>query len=144
MVGLIFTALNFSSEYFITFFSWLPSAMIFDLGLSEEFSKPKLLITYAGFFLFLVIILPTIEELYFRGYLLPRMPAKLKAWTALVHSSLFALYHVWTPWMFFARALGMLPLIYMVRRKNIVLGIIVHACMNSIDFIMAVIFILNY
>ena len=143
-IGLIFTGLNFTSDFFITFFKWIPSDMFYDMGLSREFSKQNLIITYASFFLFLVLILPTIEELYFRGYLLPRMPAKLKGWTPIVHSSLFALYHVWTPWMFVARALGMLPLIYMVRRKNIYLGIIVHCLMNSIDFIMASIFILNY
>jgi membrane protease YdiL (CAAX protease family) len=143
-IGLIFTALNFTSDFVMTFFKWIPSDMLYDMGLSQEFSKQNLIITYTSFFLFLVLILPTIEELYFRGYLLPRMPAKLKGWTALVHSSLFALYHVWTPWMFVARAIGLLPLIYMVRRKNIFLGIIVHCLMNSIDFIMASIFILNY
>lgn len=144
LIGLIFTVFNFTSDFFITFFNWIPSDMFFDLGLSQEFSKQNLIITYASFFLFLVLVLPTIEELYFRGYLLPRMPAKLKGWTPLVHSSLFALYHVWTPWMFVARTAGLLPLIYMVRRKNIYLGIIVHCLMNSIEFIMASIFILNY
>ena len=144
LIGLIFTVLNFTSDFFLTFFDWIPQNMHLDMGLSQEFSKQNLIITYASFFLFVVLILPTIEELYFRGYLLPRMPAKLKGWSPIVHSSLFALYHVWTPWMFVVRAVGMLPLIYVVRRKNIYLGIIVHCLMNSIDFIMASVFILNY
>jgi len=144
LIGLIFTVLNFTSDFFLTFFDWIPQNMHLDMGLSQKFSKHNLIITYASFFIFIVLVLPTIEELYFRGYLLPRMPAKLKGWTAIVHSSLFALYHVWTPWMFVVRALGMLPLIYVVRRKNIYLGIIIHCLMNSIDFIIAFVFILNY
>ena len=144
IIGLIFTVLNFTSDFFLTFFDWIPQNMHLDMGLSQEFSKQNLIITYASFFLFVVLILPTIEELYFRGYLLPRMPAKLKGWSPIVHSSLFALYHIWTPWMFVARTLGILPLIYMVRRKNIYLGIIVHCLINSIDFITALIYILNY
>lgn len=144
LIGLIFTVFNFTSDFLLTYFHWIPSDMIIDLGLSKEFSKQNLIITYASFFLIMVLILPTIEELYFRGYLLPRMPEKLKGWTPIVHSSLFALYHIWTPWMFVARTFGILPLIYMVRLKNIYLGIIVHCLMNSIDFIIASIFIFNY
>ena len=144
LIGLIFTVLSFTSDFFLTFFDWIPQNMHLDMGLSQEFSKHNLIITYASFFIFIVLVLPTIEELYFRGYLLPRMPAKLKGWTAIVHSSLFALYHVWTPWMFVVRAVGMLPLIYVVRRKNIYMGIMVHCLMNSMDFIMASVFILNY
>ena len=143
-IGLIFTVLNFTSDFLLTFFDWIPQNLHLDMGLSQEFSNHKLIITYASFFIFIVLVLPASEELYFRGYLLPRMPAKLKGWTAIVHSSLFALYHVWTPWMFVVRAVGMLPLIYVVRRKNIYLGIIIHCLMNSIDFFIALVFILNY
>ncbi len=143
--GLVFTALKFTSNFFISFFNWIPSDMFFNSGLSHEFSKQKLIITYGSSFLFIVLILPTIEELYFRGYLLPRMSSKLKGWTLIIHSGLFALYHTWTPWMFVVRLFGVLPLIYIVRRKeNILLGIISHCLLNSIDFIMALVFILNY
>ena len=110
--------------------------MLLDMGLREEFSKQKLIITYGGLFLFIVLILPTIEELYFRGYLLPRMPSKLKRWTLIIHSGLFAFYHTWTPWMFVVRTFGIYPLVYIVKRKeNILLGIISHCLLNSIDFI---------
>ena len=143
--GLVFTAFNFTSDFFITYFNWIPSDMSLDMELSEEFSKQKLIITYGSFFLFLVLILPTIEELYFRGYLLPRMPSKLKGWTLIIHGGLFALYHTWTPWMFVVRTFGVLPLIYIVKRKeNILLGIISHCLLNSIDFIMGLVFILNH
>lgn len=93
---------------------------------------------------FIVVLIPLTEELYFRGYLLPRMPAGSKVWASVFHSALFALYHTWTPWMFVARTLGVLPLIYIVRKKeNIYLGIIAHIILNSLDFITGLVFILT-
>lgn len=86
--------------------------------------------------------MPIIEEFYFRGYLLSRMPSKLKGWSALTHSGLFALYHTWTPWLFITRTISVLPLVYIVKwEKNIYIGIIAHCLMNSIDFIIGIIII---
>jgi len=113
--GLIFTALKFSADYFMPFFSWIPTDMILNSELTKEFTKEKLIITYVGVLLFVVLILPIIEEFYFRGYLLPRMPSKLKGWAIIIHSGLFALYHTWSPWQFVIRSLGLLPLIYIVK-----------------------------
>jgi membrane protease YdiL (CAAX protease family) len=116
------------------FFSWIPEDRMLDMGLSEDYSKTKLVITYTLFLIFIVLVLPTIEELYFRGYLLPRMPEKPKLFTEVIHSALFALYHVWTPWLFVTRTFGVLPLVAVVKRKeNIYLGIIAHCLINSID-----------
>ena len=85
-----------------------------------------------------VIVGPLVEELYVRGYLLPRMPGN---YAGLIHSFLFGLYHVWTPWMFITRTVAMLPLIYAVKKKNIYIGIIVHVLINSIDAIVGFAFI---
>ncbi len=143
--GLVFTAFNFSTNFIKSLFTWLPAEMFLDMGLNKTFSIPKLVVTYISLFFVIVIIAPATEELYFRGYLLPRMPEKLKGWTEIIHSGLFALYHTWTPWTFIARTFAVLPLIYLVKRKeNILLGIIIHSLMNSIDFIMGIVFILNY
>jgi hypothetical protein len=142
--GLAHKALNFSTDYLMRLFHWIPSRLFLDMGLSDDFAKSKLILTYGLLFVFGVVILPTVEEFYFRGYLLPRMPGNLKGWTAITHSALFALYHTWTPWLFISRAIGTLPLIYFVmRKKNIYIGIVSHYILNSIDFIIAVIFILN-
>ena len=142
--GLTYKALSFSTDYLMRIFHWIPSNKFLDLGMSEEFAKSKLIITYGLLFVFGVVILPTVEEFYFRGYLLPRMPENLKGWAAIIHSALFALYHTWTPWLFFSRTIGTLPLVYFVmRKKNIYIGIISHCILNSIDFIIAFIFILS-
>ena len=85
---------------------------------------------------------PILEELYFRGYLLPRMRYAGKL-APVLHSLLFALYHVFTPWMFLTRTVGMLPLIYIVRKKNIYIALIVHVLINSIDVIIGLIYIMN-
>ena len=118
--------------------------MFLDMGLDGNYSKSILIITYILFFFLIVLILPTIEEFYFRGYLLPRMPSKLKGWTEIIHSGLFAIYHTWTPWMFVVRTIGVLPLIYTVKRKeNLLIGIIAHCLINSVDLIIGVMFVLK-
>lgn len=142
-LGLVFTILTPISSFLETLFTWLPEVLRFDMGLGGEYSKSVLINTYLIAFIIIVFIAPTVEELYFRGYLLPRMP-RWKGWTSIFHSALFALYHTWTPWMAITRTIGMLPLIYIVQRKrNIYLGIIIHCLVNVIDIIIGVVFIFS-
>ncbi len=142
--GLIMTFMKPVSDYLATLFTWIPEGMYLDMGLNGGYSKEVLIITYLFTFIFVVFIGPIVEELYFRGYLLPRMPPALKGWAPILHSGLFALYHTWTPWMFIARTVGVLPLIYVVQRKrNIYLGVIAHCLLNIIDVGAGVIFILS-
>lgn len=120
-------------------FSWIPNI---DMGLSTDYSKNNLILTYVLVLLFVVLVVPTVEEFYFRGYLLPRMPARLKKWKPIIHTTLFAVYHLWSPWMIVSRIFGVLPLTYVVlRKRNIYLGIIAHCVINSIDFFVGVVFI---
>ncbi|NHB67720.1 CPBP family intramembrane glutamic endopeptidase [Perlabentimonas gracilis] len=144
LTGLAFKIFAFASEYLMHLFTWMPSTYMLDMGLGGEYSRINLIITYSLFFLFMVLILPAVEELYFRGYLLPRMPSNLKGWVVPIHSALFALYHTWTPWLFITRTIGVLPLIYLVKRKeNIYIGIIAHCIINSIDLIIGLVLIMN-
>ena len=142
LTGLLFKAFGFTSVFLKSFFGWIPSEMTFDMGLDSGYPKSKLVITYTLFLILVVLILPTIEELYFRGYLLPRMPSRLKGGTEIIHSGLFALYHTWTPWMVIVRTFGVLPMIYAVKRKeNIFIGIVAHCLLNSIDLFIGLMFI---
>lgn len=134
--GLIFTLLK-PVEIALkeNLFSWIPGP---DAGLDGNYSRAALMLTYALFFVFVAVLGPLVEELYFRGYLLPRMNGRF---AALLHSFLFAAYHIFTPWMIITRTLGLLPLIYAVKKKNIYVGMIVHVLVNSIDFVAGVLFI---
>ena len=118
-------------------FFWMPTL---DSGLDGSYSKTALIVTYSIFSIFGVIVVPTVEELYFRGYLLPRIPVKH---SELFHSFLFAAYHVWTPWMFITRTIAMLPLIIAVKKKNIYIGIVAHILLNSVDVIVGFAFIFS-
>ena len=142
--GAVITLLNPVSAAIEGWFDWIPESLRLGMGLSEEFTQAKLIQTYALHFVFIIFVAPTVEEWYFRGFLLPRMPEKLGWSGPLVHSLLFALYHVWSPWMVLSRTLALLPLIYIVRwKRNIGLGMVAHWLINSIDFFVGVGFILT-
>jgi membrane protease YdiL (CAAX protease family) len=79
---------------------------------------------------------PIVEELYFRGYLLPRMDW-MGRWAPLVNVSLFSLYHFWSPWQIVGRILGFGPTVYAVRwKENIYLGMVVHCTLNTLGIIL--------
>jgi len=138
LMGGIFTLLKPVDNILMEeLFFWMPTL---DSGLAGSYSKTALIITYVIFSFFGVIVGPLVEELYFRGYLLPRIPVK---YSELFHSFLFAAYHVWTPWMFITRTVGMLPLIIAVKKKNIYIGIVVHILLNSLDVIAGFVFIFS-
>jgi membrane protease YdiL (CAAX protease family) len=76
------------------------------------------------------IIGPTLEELFFRGYLLPRM-AYLKGWAPVVNGAFFGLYHFWQPHNLIALIIVGIILSYIVwKTKNVYLGIALHCTMN--------------
>jgi uncharacterized protein len=116
-------------------FSWMPDV---NYGLDGSYSRTTLIITYAMFLVFNVFLAPIVEELYFRGYLLPRMKGRF---APLLHSLLFAAVHVFTPWMIITRTVGLLPLLFGVKKKNIYIGIIVHILGNSVAMVTGLVFI---
>ena len=138
LMGAIFTVLKPVDNLLMEkLFFWMPTL---DSGLDGSYSKTALIVTYSIFIIFGVIVGPAVEELYFRGYLLPRIPVKQ---SELFHSVLFAAYHLWTPWMFITRIIGMIPLIIAVKKKNIYVGIIAHILLNSLDVIVGFVFIFS-
>jgi membrane protease YdiL (CAAX protease family) len=127
---------------FTRFFAWLPDAFLTTSDL-HAYSRSTLIISYVVFFLMIVVTAPILEELYFRGYLLPRM-ARFGIWAPVIHSVLFALYHVWSPWLVVGRALSVLPLVVVVRwKRNLYLGMAAHILGNSVDALAGAAFILQ-
>ena len=81
------------------------------------------------------IFVPIAEELYFRGYLLPRMASQFGRLKPAAHSLLFSIYHFRTPWMIPVRTLGILPLIYTtIHTHSVRTGTIAHCLVNLGNF----------
>lgn len=118
-------------------FFWMPDI---NYGLDGNYSRKTLIVTYSLVFIFVAVLTPLVEELYFRGYLLPRMKGK---YAPLFHSFLFATQHVLEPWMIITRTLGFLPILFGVKKKNIYVGIIVHILCNMMNVVTGIAFIVR-
>lgn len=82
------------------------------------------------------IVAPVVEELYFRGYLLPRL-ARFGRWAPLINVCLFSLYHFWTPWQLVSRIAALLPVVYGVWwKRNLYLGILTHCLLNTLGMLL--------
>ncbi len=115
-------------------FSWIPSwySFIQDMSL---FNRNLILITTLVSFFILTLIGPITEELYFRGFLLARMKW-LGKYSVLINVILFAIYHFWSPWLIASRIIAMLPLFYLVYKKDSLrLAILVHCFLNFTDVV---------
>ncbi|HWP80159.1 MAG TPA: CPBP family intramembrane glutamic endopeptidase [Candidatus Acidoferrum sp.] len=78
---------------------------------------------------------PALEEIYFRGYLLPRM-GRFGKFAPLANTVLFSLYHLFSPWEFFTRVAAVLPYAYAVwYKKDLRLGILAHCLGNVLGLI---------
>ncbi len=138
IVGIVFTVMKpVDTVLHQTVFAWIPAL---ESGLTAEYSRTALIWTYVLVAVFGVVVGPIVEEFYFRGYLLPRMQYAGK-WAPALHSLLFGIYHIWTPWQFITRTLGMIPMAYAAQRRNLYVTTIVHVLVNTLDVITAASFI---
>ena len=115
-----------------TLFAWVPDWFVrpIDPDRVRLYSREAWLVTLAAYLAINGLLGPIVEELYFRGYLLPRM-ARFGRWAPLVNVSLFSIYHFWSPWQILGRILGLAPTVYAVRwKENIYLGMVVHCTGN--------------
>jgi membrane protease YdiL (CAAX protease family) len=81
------------------------------------------------------IAVPITEELYFRSFLLPRLPVSPR-WAPLLSTVLFSLYHLWLPWDIIGRIITLLPVVYVVQwKRNVYVSILVHCLLNLIGTI---------
>jgi uncharacterized protein len=114
------------------FFGWMPGNFLDEAFLNN-------ITLYSPGFLKLTVILAAVsitlggavEELYFRGYLLPRM-TWLGGWAPVVNIVLFSFYHFWSPWENVVRFLALTPWIYGTwRTRNVYLALLVHIIINA-------------
>jgi uncharacterized protein len=120
-------------------FSWLPTTLRQFAG-AEGGGEP---ISTGTFLAFLVIALafngvagPITEELYFRGYLLPRLE-RYGRWAPVINTALFAIYHFFSPWRYTAIFLGFLPITWTAwRKRSVAVSITAHVTINIISVLL--------
>jgi membrane protease YdiL (CAAX protease family) len=136
--GFFFVNMSYVDDYITrTYFSWLPS--VFSFGLTPEMAGQypvwAIKTTVIAGFILNGFAGPIVEELYFRGYLLPRIPAS-KFWAPLINVVLFSLYHFFSPWQNLTRILALVPMVYAVSwKRNIYLSMVTHCTVNTIGMI---------
>jgi uncharacterized protein len=117
------------------FFSWLPGWYVHPADFDGILAMPTLpLLVFLGSLLvFAGVVAPLVEELYFRGHLLPAV-SRWGIWAPVVTVAMFTLYHLESPWQNPGRFLVVLPLAWVVwRTRSVRFGIIVHVLLNTIS-----------
>ena len=111
------------------FFYWLPNWYPLQADYSNYSTRVQVT-TYIVIFVCIAILVPIIEEIFFRGFLMPRM-AWMGKWMVLVNVVLFASYHFWSPWQMVTRIIAMYPVYYFAHKKqSLTLAILVHCIAN--------------
>jgi len=144
LIGGLFAPADFIVKQ--NLFSWLPQQYDVFYGLYggvDQFSTANILIMWAFGLLVDGIVAPVVEEMYFRGYLLPRI-SRLGAWAPLLNTVLFSLYHFFTPWSIVSRILEFLPVVYAAWwKRSIYLSMTVHVLFNLFSFVVTLLLILG-
>ena len=123
------------------FFGWLPNWFFVQTPARSAGGQGRtlLVVTAVLTILFNGIAGPIVEEMYFRGYLLPRM-RYMRGWAPLVNAVLFSLYHFFSPWQNITRILALVPYVYIVWwKRNLKFGIAVHCSLNLVGSILSIV-----
>jgi membrane protease YdiL (CAAX protease family) len=144
IIGTLLTPVDFFVKE--NLFSWLPGGYDVTNGLTRNvarFSTVALLITLVFGLIVDGIAAPVVEEMYFRGYLLPRI-SRLGAWAPLLNTVLFSLYHFFSPFQIVSRTLTFLPVVYAAWwKRSIYLSMTVHFLFNLTSSIFTLLLILG-
>jgi membrane protease YdiL (CAAX protease family) len=114
-------------------FSGLPEWMFLEEPSQyQAFAQNVILAVFVFQLVLTGVVLPWTEELYFRGFLLPRI-SRYGFWAPLIGGLLFAGYHIWQPFGFASIFLLGTLLGYVVWwQRDIRLGISLHVVANVI------------
>lgn len=115
-------------------FFWVPAWFDFAGGYRDpgQYARAWRITTWAVGLVVGSVTIPVLEELYFRGYLLPRLD-HLGYAAPVINTVLFAVYHVTQPWLVPTRILATFPLFYVTwKQRSIVPAIVVHVALNLV------------
>ena len=118
-------------------FSRLPDWMFLEKQSQYQAYTKSVLIAVFSLQLFLTgIVLPWTEELYFRGYLLPRI-SRYSKFAPLIGGLLFGLYHSWQAFAYFSVfLLGVILGFFVWWKRDIRISISLHIAANAIARLM--------
>jgi len=89
------------------------------------------------------LVNPAVEELYFRAYLLPRLPVR-GVLAVVTSAGLFALQHYWQPEKLLFVFVAQLVLIaVMLRVRSVRISIAAHCLANSLAILLALVVVLR-
>jgi membrane protease YdiL (CAAX protease family) len=145
--ALVFTVIGPREDQFMfrTIFSKIPEYYKLGDFFKQYANYPKgmIIATLVTYVIGNGICGPVAEELYFRGFLMPRI-SRFGNWSPVIITLLFSAYHLFSPWGNVSRILACLPFVYCVyKKKNIYIGMIVHCTLNTASVIMGVIGIIS-
>lgn len=112
--------------------SWVPEWLTTENTIRElsKVSSAQRRVTFLLAFVLSGLVAPIVEEMYFRGFLLPKMES-MGIVAPIVNVFLFAIYHFYLPWNVPAIFFGFVPIAYAVwKRKNFLIGVITHSVIN--------------
>ncbi|MFN2195733.1 MAG: lysostaphin resistance A-like protein [Anaerolineales bacterium] len=134
VVYLLITLITPLSDWLAnSLFSGLPAWMFLDEQSQYlAYTKNILIFTFTFQLLLTGLVLPWVEEVYFRGYLLPRI-SRFGWWAPVIGGLFFGLYHLWQPYGFLTvfllgAALGAL----VVWTRDLRLSISLHVAANTL------------
>ncbi len=119
------------------FFAWLPEWFVLSPSPDSmlRLSRTALLAVWVFSFVSLTVLGGLTQEVYFRGFLLPRM-TRMGAWAPAANALLFAIFHFVAPWHWGVFFLMVLPWSYVVWwKRSLRLGIFVHSGMLLLQWV---------
>jgi membrane protease YdiL (CAAX protease family) len=117
-----------------TVFAWLPPGFAATSSADAAgllgYPRSALLLTFGAYIILNGLAGPIVEELYFRGYLLPRL-SRFGRKAPLLETLLFTVYHFWQPWLYPAILAAFAAVVFRVyRTRNIYVGMWAHCLLN--------------
>jgi membrane protease YdiL (CAAX protease family) len=122
-------------------FSWMPDSLLQFAVVEEddgELAGGELVAFVLVALAFNGIAGPVVEELYFRGHLLPRLERYGRR-APIINTLLFATYHFFSPWRYPAIIIGFLPITWMAwRQRSVFVSMAAHMAINMVTVLLLV------
>lgn len=115
--------------------SWLPDWFLNPADFDQIVAMPSapLIVFLGSLIVFAGVVAPIVEELYFRGHLLPAVD-RYGGWAPVLTVALFTLYHFESPWESPARFLAVLPMAWIVwYKRSVRFGVVIHVVLNTLS-----------